>query len=47
MIQGPTLPANAQRWPALDDDAPRTMVTKDGSADIIDEFTSDLWSRTD
>jgi taurine dioxygenase len=47
MIQGPTLPANAGRWPALDDDAPRTMITKDGSAGVVGEFTSQLWSRDD
>ena len=47
MIQGPTLPANAGRWPAIDDDTPRTMVTKDGSAAVVGEFTTDLWSRAD
>ena len=45
MIQGPTLPANAGRWPSADDDAPRTMVTKEGVAEVVGEFTTDLWSR--
>jgi taurine dioxygenase len=45
MIQGPELPANAGRWAALDDDAPRTMVTKDGSVGVAGQFTTELWSR--
>jgi taurine dioxygenase len=45
MIQGPVLPDNAHRWPALDDDRPRTMRVTDGSAALVGEITNDLWSR--
>ncbi|HEV8298472.1 MAG TPA: TauD/TfdA family dioxygenase, partial [Acidimicrobiales bacterium] len=46
MIQGPVLPARAQRWPARHE-TPRTMVVKDGSPAVVGAVTSDLWSRAD
>jgi taurine dioxygenase len=44
MVQGPTLPAHAGRWPDSTDGAPRTLVRKDGTAGVVGEMAERLWA---
>ncbi|MCB0997201.1 MAG: hypothetical protein KDB21_19035, partial [Acidimicrobiales bacterium] len=44
MVQGPTLPATAGRWPLCDDDAPRTMVRADGTTGVVGQMADKLWA---
>ena len=43
MVQGPVLPGRVTRWPDFDDERPRTMLRKDGTAGVVGKMTEKLW----
>jgi taurine dioxygenase len=43
MVQGPVLADRVERWPEFDDERPRTMVRKDGTAGVVGQMTEKLW----
>lgn len=43
MVQGPELPTGVDRWPAVDDATPRTVLRKDGTAGVVGQMDEQLW----